>query len=248
MLQRNSRAKDLEEARIRFFKVAHNIEVEWGEMLASLPPPSKKRHGDAFVVAGGTISPPDFSALPQAQNAVQPKRTAEWYTCAAAVQSAETGSRTAAELERGRVVDMPPPRRPSTQAGDLSRPIILKKPPEAKTTAKVAVAGPTTLSVREHWEKYVKSKHLAPSSVKAWLPMLQKLTKFHGKDELADITRREALNWKDELIENRRLSAKTVAEGNIASARNYFVWAIDKLNTDPGSFLRAVDTLTKAST
>jgi len=237
MLQRTLGTKDLEEARIRFFKVAHNIEVEWGEMLASLPPPSKKRHGDAFVVAGATISPPDFDALPQAQNAVQPKRTAEWYTSAVAVRSAETGSGTASDLGHGRAADTAPPRRPSTPAGHLSRPIIPKKPPDAKTSAKVTVAGPTTLSVREHWEKYAKSKHLAPSSVKAWLPMLQKLTKFHRKDELADITRREALNWKDELIENRRLSAKTVAEGYIASARNFFAWAIDndKLDANPFS-------------
>lgn len=64
-----------------------------------------------------------------------------------------------------------------------------------------------------------------------WRPIIDSLVKFLGHNSAARITRRDAVRWKDHLLET--LSAKTVRDTYLATAKAAFTWAADNLDQLP---------------
>lgn len=60
-----------------------------------------------------------------------------------------------------------------------------------------------------------------------WAPIVGSLIKFLGHDSASRITRRDAVRWKDRLLE--ALSPKTVRDTYLATAKAAFTWATDNL-------------------
>jgi len=82
------------------------------------------------------------------------------------------------------------------------------------------------LTLKRHWDAFVKERALAPSTVKRWRPLLEGLAAFAKTDNLAEITRDTVIQWKDALLEEG-LQPSSIREGNLAAARSFFTWAVD---------------------
>ncbi|QDM41440.1 site-specific integrase [Altererythrobacter sp. TH136] len=96
--------------------------------------------------------------------------------------------------------------------------------PVTETPTKPSKDGPTIISL---FDGYVAERAPAPATVKAWKRMITSLTAFVGHDDASLVTADDVVRWKDHLLLERKLSAKTVREGYLSAAKAVFGWAKD---------------------
>jgi hypothetical protein len=120
-----------------------------------------------------------------------------------------------------------------TETGDWSEHSDLKKFPQWSQVEPTLQATSRMLVVDVEWEQFRTDCTLSPATVKAWRPMLDKLTAFVGRRNVADIPRKQVVEWKDSLLV-KGLKHKTVAEGYLAAARSFFNWALEREKVGPG--------------
>jgi integrase len=89
------------------------------------------------------------------------------------------------------------------------------------------------------WPEYIgpRGRALAASSVKRWLPIMETLMAFAGTRDMAKITERHILGWRDSLLKKESIIPKTVKSGYIAAAQSFFGWAVrnSRLPSDPSA-------------
>ncbi len=86
---------------------------------------------------------------------------------------------------------------------------------------------------RSHWRE-LKAAGKSPDAEKRWTHVLDHLTGFLGHDDARRITRRDAIRWKDELLETR--AAKSVRDVYVAAAKAAFNTALNNDVIDANPF------------
>ncbi|MCC8941038.1 integrase [Bradyrhizobium sp. Arg68] len=76
-----------------------------------------------------------------------------------------------------------------------------------------------------------------------WAPIIANLLSSLGHNVAARITRRDAVRWKDQLLET--LSPKTVRDTYLATAKAAFAWGVDNLDLTENPFTGVKVRLTK---
>lgn len=93
--------------------------------------------------------------------------------------------------------------------------------PAATATANTPVA------LRPIFESYAKEAELAPSTVKRWSPVLDRLIGHLGHDDAAAITRADIVAWKDALLDGD-MSNVTVRNVYVAAVKATLQYAVDQ--------------------
>lgn len=91
------------------------------------------------------------------------------------------------------------------------------------------VEAPEPVLISSLWADYVKSRVAAGFMKDRGIrqrPVIENLVKFLGHDDARQITRRNLLDWRDELLEN--LSAKTTNDIYLSTVRSMLKWAHDE--------------------
>lgn len=122
-----------------------------------------------------------------------------------------------------------------TEAGDWSDHDGLKKFPKWEQVEPTLPVTSRMLVVDVDWEQFKTDSTLSPATVKAWRPMLDKLTAFVGRANIAGVARKQVVEWKDSLLA-KGLKHKTVAEGYLAAARSFFNWALEREKVQSNPF------------
>ncbi len=93
--------------------------------------------------------------------------------------------------------------------------------------AAAAVAAAARLPLRSLFATYAKEAQLAPSTVKRWSPVLDRLIGHLGHDDAAAISRADVVAWKDVLLDGGMKNI-TVRDVYLASAKAMFQFAVDQ--------------------
>ena len=116
-------------------------------------------------------------------------------------------------------------RSPERDRGDYRRkptdPVV--KPPAG------GVEAPEPVLISALWADYVKSRVAAGFMKDRGIrqrPVIENLVKFLGHDDARQITRRNLLDWRDELL--KTLSAKTTNDIHLSTVRSMLKWAHDE--------------------
>jgi integrase len=91
------------------------------------------------------------------------------------------------------------------------------------------------LYVSRDWDAYAKEYGIKPATIKAYRPILDKLTAFLGKGNLALVTPQIVVDWKHHLL-GENLSAKRIGDVYFAAARSFFTWGIENGQVDANPF------------
>lgn len=76
-------------------------------------------------------------------------------------------------------------------------------------SAAVVAPPKTPIPLRPIFQAYAKEAQLAPSTVKRWSPVVDRLTEHLGHDDAAAITRADIVAWKDALLESEMSNARS---------------------------------------
>lgn len=85
----------------------------------------------------------------------------------------------------------------------------------------------TPVPLRPLFASYAKEAELAPSTVKRWSPVLDRLIAHLGHDDAAAISRPNIVAWKDALLEGG-MSNVTVRDVYVAAAKATLQYAVDQ--------------------
>lgn len=84
----------------------------------------------------------------------------------------------------------------------------------------------------EMFEAYANEAGIADKTRRSWKSRLTALTTFVGHDDLARLTTKDMINWKDELLKRRadgsKLDAKTVRNGYIGAIKTVLSFAVEQ--------------------
>jgi site-specific recombinase XerC len=267
-VSRTLQTKDPEEARIRHHKVAAEVQAEWDALIAGRealaderdPLSPKELHGLAgefyrwllakhdndpgsaekwreeaaadlrYIRPSSRFRPPSpgFRYRDQVKAFLHDKRLVFddsdlWnlviVAATAGVQAKETLARNA--------------------QGDYSPDPRAARFPRWEEVEPKLTASSRRLTLKKHWDAYVKERALAPSSVKRWRSLIQGLCDFAKTDNLAAINRQTVLDWKDALLK-QGLKPQTIREANLAAVRSFFTWAVDndKVAVNPAADIK----------
>ena len=89
---------------------------------------------------------------------------------------------------------------------------------------------PEPVNLAQLWNDYVKARKQAgfmKDGGKRSEPVIESLRKFLGHADARRITRKDLLAWRDNLLEVRKLSAKTVSDIYLSAVRSLFGWALE---------------------
>ena len=177
----------------------------------------------------GKLEAPDLAsvtasrmdALQRAGFALPPPGTPEWRGFARAV--------AAGALEGfGRIVE----RDEGEFGGAPAHPILCEG---------LAREGAPPVPLRALFRDYLADRNRAGKGrtlAKDWGPVIAQLIGFLGHDDARQITKRNLLDWRDHLLEDR--GPRTVATVYLASIRTIFNWAVreDRLEDNPAQDVR----------
>ncbi|WP_353619222.1 DUF6538 domain-containing protein [Stappia sp. BW2] len=79
------------------------------------------------------------------------------------------------------------------------------------------------------WKKRHKSKGGALSSVLRWEPVIDQFIAFLGHDNAENVTRRDVVNWREELLDSGKVSLNTFKKTNRAALNSVFRVGVDNL-------------------
>ncbi|MGZ3360672.1 MAG: site-specific integrase [Xanthobacteraceae bacterium] len=83
------------------------------------------------------------------------------------------------------------------------------------------------MPLRPIFESYAKEAELAPSTVKRWSPVVDRLVAHLGHDDVAAITRADIVAWKDALLDGG-MSNVTVRDVYLAAVKAMLQYAVDQ--------------------
>jgi integrase len=83
------------------------------------------------------------------------------------------------------------------------------------------------MPLRSVFDSYAGEAELAPSTVKRWSPVIDRLIAHLGHDDAAAISRADIVAWKDALLASG-MSNITVHDVYVASAKATFQFAVDQ--------------------
>ncbi len=112
----------------------------------------------------------------------------------------------------------------------------------------ISAPGSTTSinSIREVFEGYrteLQRSGKGKNADRRWSPVIEDLVLFVGHNDAREITRHDAIRWKDRLLET--LAPKTVRDFYLATARSAFTWGLDNMHVEQNPFLGVKVRLTK---
>lgn len=90
-----------------------------------------------------------------------------------------------------------------------------------------ATAVPAPKPLRPIFASYAKEADLAPSTVKRWTPVLDRLIAHLGHDDAAAISRTDIVAWKDALLDGG-MSNVTVRDVYVAAVKATLQYAVDQ--------------------
>jgi integrase len=114
-------------------------------------------------------------------------------------------------------------------AGPAPNESAIPTPQGAATVVPVEVAMPAKAPVllRPLFASYAKEAQLAPSTVKRWSPVVERLTGHLGHDDATAIKRADIVSWKDSLLEGGMKNV-TVRDVYLASTKAMLQFAVDQ--------------------
>ena len=100
---------------------------------------------------------------------------------------------------------------------------------------------PEPVSLSKLWDDYIKARTTAgfmKDGGKRMRPVAASLRKFLGHDDARQVTKKNLLDWRDQLLAS--LSAKTVSDMYLSAVRSLFQWAHDneRLPDNPASAVK----------
>ncbi|ACE99586.1 integrase family protein [Rhodopseudomonas palustris TIE-1] len=115
------------------------------------------------------------------------------------------------------------------------RPAVAGEPARVVADAAAGATGPssvdgppkTPVPLRPLFASYAKEAELAPSTVKRWTPVLDRLIAHLGHDDAAAISRTDIVAWKDALLDGG-MSNVTVRDVYVAAAKATLQYAVDQ--------------------
>jgi integrase len=114
---------------------------------------------------------------------------------------------------------------PASMAAATAEPAVAGA--HASPAGPAAVPPKTPTPLRPIFESYAKEAELAPSTVKRWTPVLDRLTGHLGHDDAAAITRGDIVAWKDALLDGG-MSNVTVRDVYLAAMKATLQYAKDQ--------------------
>ena len=147
------------------------------------------------------------------------------------VATADRFARSIAHLHRGTSKSTP-----GSTPGSTLAPVADHSEVEPAALAEPA-KDPAPL--RQIFSSYAKEAELAPSTVKRWTPVVERLILHLGHDDAARVTRAEIVAWKDALLESG-MSNITVRDVYLASIKATLQFAVDQgtLSENPAAGIK----------
>ncbi len=77
----------------------------------------------------------------------------------------------------------------------------------------------------EYWRKYVKGRNLADKTQRKFYAILTNLFLRLGTNDLSAVTKKNMIDWRDDLQKKDHLSNNSIKNGYLAAAKAFFGWA-----------------------
>jgi hypothetical protein len=106
-------------------------------------------------------------------------------------------------------------------------PLPAPAPPSSVGSAAAGTPPKPAVPLRPIFKSYAKEAELAPSTVKRWTPVLERLIGHLGHDDAGAITRDDIVAWKDALLDDG-MSNVTVRDVYVAATKPTLQYAVDR--------------------